>query len=167
MKSDVRRAPQPLFLISRRRGGGLASRSSSAHLTVEVASDRFSDYSNDNMKSSILAVSLFAVTFSTVARAFSFWPRCVKVTRSGPISPIFYQPQVSLASQQRRMRRTVLKLTDEDDTGESSAMAVSKIEGRKKRVILGYKAMALAYAAVALNSAVRGGVTTNFLHMFA
>ena len=116
------------------------------------------------MKSSILAVS-FAVVFST-ARAFAFGPsRCVKVSRSGPIiSPIYDKSQVlSLAPQ----RRTVTALASEDDTGEISTMGASKVEGRKKRVILGYKAMALAYLCVGLNSAVRGGVTTNFLHMFA
>ena len=115
------------------------------------------------MKSILLAVS-FAVFFSTITRAFSFGPRCVKVSRSGPI-PIFDQ-HVSLVSQPQRQRMAVFN-SNEDDTGDSSTIDASKIEGRKKRVIIGYKAMSVAYAAVALNSAVRGGVTANFLHMFA
>lgn len=43
----------------------------------------------------------------------------------------------------------------------------TKIEGRKKRVIMGYKATMLAYLAVGLSSAIRGGITKNFLHMIA
>ena len=47
----------------------------------------------------------------------------------------------------------------------SSVSSDKKVEGRKKRVIIGYKAMIIAYLAVGLRSIAKVGLTQSILHM--
>ena len=99
----------------------------------------------------VLAATQGACAFSSVAR--------VQILSTPPsINPVHYRPSSSV----------ILHSTNGDaNTMDDGNDSDKKVEGRKKRVIVGYQSMMMSYVTVGLLSASKAGFSLPLLHMVA
>ena len=99
----------------------------------------------------VLAATQEACAFSSVAR--------VQILSTPPsINPVQYRPSSSV----------ILHSTNGDaNTMDDGNDSDKKVEGRKKRVIIGYQSMMMSYVTVGLLSASNAGFSLPLLHMVA
>ena len=100
----------------------------------------------------VLAATQEAYAFSSVAR--------VQILSTPPsINPVHYRPSSS---------SVILHSTNGDaNTMDDGNDSDKKVEGRKKRVIIGYQSMIMSYITVGLLSASKAGFSLPLLHMVA
>jgi len=120
-----------------------------------------------NMRA-FLALSIFVLAIGQFT-AFSLTSSLQRYTASDVYNRNIHAAVTLSTSSSGRRALTPLPMNtaDANDEVANESSVYDKIEGRKKRVVMGYKAMALAYALVAVKSAVSGGITPNLTHMVA